>query len=148
MEYTLNMRNAQYRKVSELQNVEGIIWSKHGRKDSVAIDNARCLRFNRRENLIYLVHLTTYKSTEMNEMVPPVYYTKFPQPDGWMIEASLADYNPDDVISAINEIDRCLEKYDIDAMMESVVGLALFYNFLPVCSEDYDEMVPKLTKNT
>lgn len=146
MDYTLNIRNALYRKVSELPNVEEIIWSKRGRKGSVAIDNARYLRFNRGEDLIYLVHLTTYKSTEKNETMPPVYYTKFPRPDGWMIEASLADYNPDDVISAINEIDRCLEKHDIDTMMESGVGLALLYNFLPVCSEDYDEMVPKLTQ--
>lgn len=146
MEYTLDMRNALYCKVSELPNVKEITWSRDGDRCSINIDNARYLRFNCGEDLDYFVHLTEYKSTKMNETIPPVCYSKFPGPIGWLIEASLADYNPDDVISAIKEINRCLEKYDVGTMMDSVVELALFYDFIPMGSEDYEEMVPKLTQ--
>lgn len=148
IEYTLSMRKALYSKVQELPNGKEITWSKYGgrSRSSIAIDNANFLRCNRGEDLDYFVHLVAYKSTKMNETVPPAYYTDFPFSAGWLIEASLANYNPDDVISVIKEIDRCLEKYNVNAMMDPVVELALLHDFIPTRSEDCEEIVPKLTQ--
>ena len=138
MAYTDEMKTELGREIQSLDGVSRLNWSNSNTTES------NYLKFSK-DGVKFKVRISSHtQASASNEVLFPMYYSE--RDRGWLIDANLGHYKPNDVKKAVENVCELLSKYDNDDMIAKLKAFADKQGIEPSDDEEAMNMSYDLAK--